>query len=30
MTDYTLLDSQAEALLRDEPDALANFDDTID
>jgi len=24
MTDYTLLDSQAEALLRDEPDALAN------
>ena len=23
MTDYTLLDSQAEALLRDEPDALA-------
>ena len=24
MTDYTLLDSQAQALLRDEPDALAN------
>ena len=24
MTDYTLLDSQADALLRDEPDALAN------
>ena len=24
MTDYTLLDSQARALLRDEPDALAN------
>ena len=24
MTDYTLLESQAEALLRDEPDALAN------
>ena len=24
MTDYTLLDSQAEALLRDEPDALAS------